>query len=194
MAFAPFRGLPERDLLSGPGRGGAIAADGLRGVGGQGRDGAAAVGVVIRRRGSRRRAHAAGQPRGFRSVGSDPAHVRRRRATRPVRRDVRPDLAVPAVHGADRRHRAVRPRRPRRLGHRTRGRPHRRPDGRLDADRSTRWKTSPPRSAIHPGSFSCTRPPTASWPPAWCSAPKRPASRASSSRSTPGSRAGARAT
>ena len=54
---------------------------------------------------------------------------------RPVGRAVRADPAVAAVHGADRRHRAVRPGRPRRPGHRTRRRPHRRADGRLDADR-----------------------------------------------------------
>ena len=45
-----------------------------------------------------------------------------------------------------------------------------------------------------PGSSSCTRRPTANWPPAWCSGPRRRATRASSSRSTPGSPAGDPAT
>src|SRR6516165_986865 len=60
--------------------------------------------------------------------------------------------------------------------------------------RSTRWKTSRPRWAIRPGSSSCTRRPTASWPPASLIAPRRPVSRASWSPWTPGSPAGAPAT
>src|SRR6185312_743784 len=49
---------------------------------------------------------------------------------------------------------------------------------------------SPPNSAIRPASFSSTPRPTATWLPAWCIAPKPPASKASSSRWTPGSPAG----
>ena len=113
---------------------------------------------------------------------------------RPVGGAVRPDAAVAVVHGADRRDRLVRTGRPRRPGHRPSRRPHRRADGRLDAVCRTRWRTSPPNSAIPQAFSSCTRRPTATWRPASCSVPRLPATRASSSRWTPGSPAGARAT
>ena len=89
---------------------------------------------------------------------------------------------------------AVRTGRPRRPGDRARRRPHRRADDRVDGCPRTRWRTSPPNSATPQAFSSCTHRRTATWPPASCSAPRRPASRASSSPWTPGCPAGGRAT
>jgi lactate 2-monooxygenase len=48
------------------------------------------------------------------------------------------------------------------------------------------WKMWPAGSAAPPGSSSSTRPPTGTWPPAWCPGPRPRASRASWSPSTRG--------
>ena len=147
---------------------------------------------LVCRRWLRRRAYARGQRRRVRQVGPLASDVRRRQAARPVDRALRHAAAVAFLHEPDRRDRALLPGRPRRSGDRPRRGADRRADGRLDAvGRSARGGRRRVRDAgilpaLHPNRSRAGREPRG---------PGRsgPASRRSSSRSTPGCPAGARA-
>ena len=190
---AELRRFPARDLSARPvGRAREPAAH-LRGARGPCARGAPAGHHVLRRGRAGKRVHPGGQRHRVRPLGPHSADAGRRHSARPLVGLSGMSLPTPLLlapvgviglcaqdgHGELATARAAA----------TSGVPM--IVSTLSVDRS---RMSPRSSVTHPGSSSSTRPGTASSRSRSCRAPRRPASRASSSRSAPGCQAGGHAT